>query len=71
MIMLATFQFGITLNNYQMVTGAAMTATRQFALSRGSSTPRTDAVNQVYNSAPNLIRANSHHHLGQWCQLHQ
>jgi Flp pilus assembly protein TadG len=49
-----TFQFGITLNNYVMLTSATQSAARQLALSRGGTTPRTDAVNQLTASAANL-----------------
>jgi Flp pilus assembly protein TadG len=57
LLVLGIFQLGITLNNYQMVTGAARSAARQFALSRGTGTPKTDTVNQVYGSAPTLTPA--------------
>ena len=57
LLMLGIFQLGITLNNYQMVTGAALSAARQLALSRGTSTPKTDTVTQVYASAPVLTQA--------------
>jgi len=49
-----TFQFGITLNNYVMLTSATQSAARQLALSRGGTTPRSDAVNQLIASAANL-----------------
>jgi Flp pilus assembly protein TadG len=55
---LGTFQFGLTLNNYLMLTDAVRVGARQLALSRGSSTPKTDTVNGIYNSAPNLTQAN-------------
>jgi hypothetical protein len=51
-----TAQFGLTLNNYVTLTDAARTAARQFATSRGTSTPKTDTVNQIYGSAPNLTQ---------------
>jgi Flp pilus assembly protein TadG len=52
--LLGTFQFGITLNNYVMLTSATQSAARQFAVSRGGTTSRTDAVNQLIASAANL-----------------
>jgi Flp pilus assembly protein TadG len=52
--LLGTFQFGITLNNYVMLTSATQSAARQFAVSRGGTTSRTDAVNQLRASATNL-----------------
>lgn len=47
-------QFGITLNHYSTLTSATRDGAREFAVSRGNSTPMTDTVNQIYNSAPNL-----------------
>ena len=58
LLALGTVQFGITLNNYIMLTEAVRTASRQLAVSRGGSTPYTDTVNQIYRSAPTLIPAN-------------
>jgi Flp pilus assembly protein TadG len=57
-IMLGATQFGLTFNNYLMLTNATQAGTRQFALSRGSNTLAADAVNMVYGSAPNLSPAN-------------
>ena len=58
LLALGTVQFGLTLNNYITLTEAVRTASRQLSVSRGGSTPYTDTVNQMYRSAPNLIRAN-------------
>jgi Flp pilus assembly protein TadG len=55
---LGTYQFGLTINNYLMLTDAARTGARMLALSRGSSTPYSDTVSQVQNSASNLTSAN-------------
>jgi Flp pilus assembly protein TadG len=54
MTVFGTFQFGITLNNYVILTSATQSAARQLALSRGGATPWTDAVNQLKASAANL-----------------
>ena len=51
---LGTFQFGLTINNYLMVTDAARAGGRVLALSRGSSTPYSDTVSQVRSSASDL-----------------
>jgi Flp pilus assembly protein TadG len=55
---LGTVQFGLTLNNYISLTDGVRTASRQLAVSRGGGTPYTDTVNQIYRSAPALVRAN-------------
>ncbi|MFZ0494088.1 MAG: TadE/TadG family type IV pilus assembly protein [Methylocella sp.] len=49
--------FGIAVNNYITLTGAASIGARQLAISRGDSTPYTDTVNQIYGAAPNLTKA--------------
>ncbi len=56
-LMMGTAQFGITWNNYVVLTNAVDTGTRLLALSRGTSTPRTSAVNQIYSAAPNLAQS--------------
>lgn len=56
LVLLGTFVFGITLNNYIMVTNAAQTGTFQLTVSRGGSTPYTDTVNAITSSAPGLIK---------------
>jgi len=58
LIVVGTAQFGLTLNNYVTLTDAVRTGARQFAVSRGDTTPRTSAVNRIYGSAPNLTQAN-------------
>jgi Flp pilus assembly protein TadG len=54
MTVFGTFQIGITLNNYVILTNATQSAARQLALSRGGTTPRSDAVNQLKASAATL-----------------
>ncbi len=58
LVCLGIIQFGITINNYEMLTGGTTVAARQFALSRGSGTPYTNATTALYNAAPNLTKAN-------------
>jgi Flp pilus assembly protein TadG len=58
LLALGTMQFGLTINNYIMLTEAVRTGTRQLAVSRGAGSPYTDTVNQIYRSAPNLASAN-------------
>ncbi len=53
-LVLGMCQFGITLNQYLTLTNAVCAGARQLAISRGSSTPWTDTINQIYNAAPNL-----------------
>lgn len=50
--------FGIAVNNYITLTGAASIGARQLAISRGDPTPYTDTVAQVKGAAPNLTPAN-------------
>jgi Flp pilus assembly protein TadG len=59
LVLFGIFQFGITLNNYMMLTTATQSAARQFALSRGagSSTLCTTVKSQVSASASNLTPA--------------
>lgn len=57
LLVLGMCQFGITLNQYLTLTNAVRSGARQLSISRGSATPRTDTVNQIYNSAPNLTQA--------------
>ena len=59
LMLFGTVQFGVTLNNYMMLTSATQSAARQFALSRGagSSTLCTTAKNQVSAAASNLTLA--------------
>jgi len=60
MLMLAIVgicQFGITMNQYLTLADSVRTGARQFALSRGDSTPYTDTINLMYSSAPQLTEA--------------
>jgi Flp pilus assembly protein TadG len=57
LIMLGTAQFGITLNQYVMLTNAVGVGGMQFAISRSDTTPYTDAVNAIKAAAPNLTPA--------------
>ena len=56
LLVLGMCQFGITLNQYLTLTNAVATGARQLAISRGSATPWTNTVNQVYSAAPNLTQ---------------
>ncbi len=49
LILLGTAQFGLTLNQYVMLTNAVSMGAMQFAISRSDTTPYTDAVNAVKN----------------------
>lgn len=51
-------QFGITLNNYVILTDAVGTGARQLAVSRGTTTPRSSSVTMVQNAATGLVTAN-------------
>jgi Flp pilus assembly protein TadG len=57
LIMLGTAQFGLTLNQYVMLTNAVGVGAMQFALSRSDTTPYTDAVNAVKTAATTLTPA--------------
>jgi len=57
LVLLGIIQFGLTINNYEMLTGGTQAAARQFALSRGSATPSSTATTALYNAAPNLTQA--------------
>jgi Flp pilus assembly protein TadG len=58
MLILGITQFGITLNNYEMLTGGTEAAARQFSMSRGSATPSSSSKTALYNGASNLTQAN-------------
>ncbi len=58
LLVLGITQFGITLNNYEMLTGGTEAAARQLSLSRGSSTPSSSTTTALYNAASNLVQAN-------------
>jgi Flp pilus assembly protein TadG len=57
LIVVGTAQFGLALNSYVTLTDAVRAGARQFAVSRGDSSPKTNAVNRIYSSAPNLTQA--------------
>lgn len=57
LLVLGMCQFGITLNQYLTLTNAVRSGARQLSMSRGDATPWTDAINQIYGSAPNLTQA--------------
>jgi Flp pilus assembly protein TadG len=58
LILLGTAQFGLTLNQYVLLTNAVSIGGLQFALSRSDTTPYTDAVSAVQNAAkPTLTPA--------------
>jgi Flp pilus assembly protein TadG len=50
--------FGIAINNYVTLTGAASAGARQLSISRDVAAPYTDTVNQIKGAAPNLKPAN-------------
>lgn len=58
LLILGSFRFGLTINNYVMLTEAVRAGGRQFALSRGVATGRTGTVNQVTGAAVNLVPVN-------------
>jgi Flp pilus assembly protein TadG len=57
LLVLGMCQFGITLNQYLTLTYAVSSGARQLSMSRGDATPRTDTINLIYSSAPNLTEA--------------
>jgi Flp pilus assembly protein TadG len=57
LLVLGTFQFGIVISNYVLLTNAVGAGARQFALSRGDSTPYTDTVSVITGSSPTLTAA--------------
>jgi Flp pilus assembly protein TadG len=58
LLVLGITQFGITLNNYEMLTGGTEAAARQLSLSRGSSTPFSSTTTALYSATSNLVQAN-------------
>jgi len=54
LILFAVIKFGITINNDIELTSGANAGVREFAVSRGSTTPLTDATNMFKQAAPNL-----------------
>ena len=58
MLVVGAGVFGIAINNYIQVTGAASVGARQLAISRGVATPYADTVSQIKGAAPSLVPAN-------------
>jgi Flp pilus assembly protein TadG len=58
LIMLGTAQFGITLNQYVMLTNAVGVGGMQFAISRSDTTPSSDAWRAITTAASTLTPAN-------------
>ena len=54
LLVLGTFQFGIVISNYVVLTDAVGTGARQLSLSRGDSTPYTDTQSAITGTAANL-----------------
>jgi Flp pilus assembly protein TadG len=58
-IMTGTALFGLTLNQYVMLTNAVATGAQLFSISRGTTpTPYTSTVSAIEAAAPSLIPAN-------------
>src|ERR1700693_2969434 len=57
LLILGITRFGITLNNYEMLTGATEAAARQFSMSRGTATPSSSTTTTLNNAASNLTPA--------------
>jgi Flp pilus assembly protein TadG len=51
-ILLGIIQFGLTINDYEMLTGATQAAARQLSLSRGRPKPLTTALQQAAPKEP-------------------
>jgi Flp pilus assembly protein TadG len=58
LLIIGITRFGITLNNYEMLTGGTEAAARQFSMSRGTTTPSSSTTTALYNAASNLTPAN-------------
>lgn len=58
LVLFGIIQFGLTLNNYLVLTDAVQAGARQFSISRASATPWTTATTAVTSAAPNLTAAN-------------
>jgi Flp pilus assembly protein TadG len=58
LLVLGALQFGITLNNYIVLTNATDAAARVMAMARGSTTPYSTTTSQVSASASNLTSTN-------------
>jgi Flp pilus assembly protein TadG len=57
LLAVGTAKFGMAINSYIMLTEAAADGARQLALSRGSTTPYTNAVSVIQSTASNLTVA--------------
>ena len=58
LIVFGTAQFGVTLGQYVMLTNAVGVGAMQFAISRGDTTPSSDAWNAITTAASTLTPAN-------------
>jgi Flp pilus assembly protein TadG len=54
LLLIGMVEFGLTINNYIMVTDAASAGGRLFSISRGATSPYEATVSQIYQAAPNL-----------------
>lgn len=54
LLVLGTFQFGLVISNYVLLTNAVGAGARQLSLSRGGSAPYTDTVSVITGSSPTL-----------------
>jgi Flp pilus assembly protein TadG len=57
LLVVGTFQFGLVISNYVVLTNAVGIGARQFSLSRTGNTPYTDTVNTVTGAAGGLTTA--------------
>ena len=57
-LILGIYTFGMTINNYEMLTGAVSEGARALTLSRGTTTPYASTVSLVQAAAPGLKAAN-------------
>jgi Flp pilus assembly protein TadG len=57
LLLFSMIAFGTTLYNYEVLAGAVASGARQFAVSRGSTTPITSTQSVVYASAPGMASA--------------
>ena len=53
-VLFGIIQFGLTLNNYLVLTDGVRAGAREFAISRSSTTPYSSSKSAVTNSAANL-----------------
>jgi Flp pilus assembly protein TadG len=57
LLVLGAAQFGITMNNYVVLTHAVAAGVHQLAISRSAAMPQTGTLNQIYSAAPNLTQS--------------